>query len=78
MNSADQSLRPAIVAQRVARGFYRAVEGVVTDDASFPQLFQEFIARDQPITVLNEEGQQCKNPRLEWPALSVSPQLGLV
>ena len=61
----DEALRPAVVAERLARGLDAARDRGLGDDAAVPDLLDDLVLADQALVVLDQQGEQREDLRLE-------------
>ncbi len=73
----DESLGLAVVAKRLACRLHSTGQGGVGDQASVPDLLEEFIPGNQPLPVLHEEGEKGEHLRLERAEFAFSAQFDL-
>jgi hypothetical protein len=72
---ADQPLRFAAVADRLARGVDAAREGRIRHDSPAPDRRDEIVLADQAVAVLHQVGQQIEHLRLKRDLLAAAMEL---
>jgi len=72
---ANEFLRPAVIADRLARRLDRRAQCRVGDDHALPDLLVEFVLVDQAVAVLDQVAEQVEDPRLDGTGLAFPAQL---
>jgi hypothetical protein len=75
MDRADEALRPAVVAERLARGLDAARDRGLRDDAPVPDLLDDLVAGHEPVAVLHEQREQREDLRLHGARRAARAQL---
>ena len=75
MNRLDELLRLAVVPERLPRRLDPASHRRVRDDATVPDLFDDFVLGNQPLAVLHQQPEQCEDLRFEAHGLAARAQL---
>jgi hypothetical protein len=72
-----ESLCPAVIAKRFARRLNATGKSRIADDATVPDLFEDFVSRYEPLAVLDKESEQGEYLRLERMGQAAGPKLDL-
>ncbi len=73
----DESLRLAVVTERLPCRLDATGECGIRDDAPVPDLVEDLVPRDQPFAVFDQQREQGKDLRFDGVRLAVGAQFGL-
>ena len=76
VDRADQALRGTIVADGLARRLHPARHRGVGDHAPVPDFLDQFVVRDQPVAVRDQQRQQVEDLRFDGPHAAARAKLG--